>query len=81
MSPPFSARSAPAPAPAPPPPAARPRSPHRRSPQHPGGAKVLVAAAGTDCTDDYEMLHAPGTLEKTLDAKHILGTVAPKAKL
>lgn len=31
---------------------------------HPGGVTVLMRAAGTDATEDFEMLHPPNTLKK-----------------
>lgn len=33
---------------------------------HPGGAKSILRWAGKDGTEEYEALHAAGTLEKTL---------------
>ncbi|ORY80377.1 putative OSM1-fumarate reductase [Protomyces lactucae-debilis] len=40
---------------------------------HPGGVQSLMLQAGRECTEAFEMMHAPGTLEK--HASHcIIGT-------
>lgn len=41
---------------------------------HPGGANSILKYAGKDATEEYELLHAPGTLEKTLP--HGMGTLS-----
>jgi L-lactate dehydrogenase (cytochrome) len=33
---------------------------------HPGGAKSLLRYGGKDGTEEYELLHSAGTIEKTL---------------
>jgi L-lactate dehydrogenase (cytochrome) len=33
---------------------------------HPGGANSILRYGGKDATEEYELLHAPGTIEKTL---------------
>lgn len=33
---------------------------------HPGGAKSLLRYGGKDGTEEYELLHPEGTIEKTL---------------
>jgi len=44
-------------------------------PDHPGGVKAIMIHAGKDCTEEFEMMHAPGTIEKY--AKHtIIGTLS-----
>ncbi|ORY86711.1 FAD binding domain-domain-containing protein [Leucosporidium creatinivorum] len=41
---------------------------------HPGGKRAIVLYAGKDATEEFEMVHSPGTLEKY--ASHIIiGTV------
>ena len=44
---------------------------------HPGGAKSILQYGGKDGTEEYELLHAPETIEKTLS----LGTTGSKSTL
>lgn len=44
-------------------------------PSHPGGSKIILKMAGTDCTEEFDPIHPPGTLEENLDPEANLGTV------
>lgn len=46
-------------------------------PSHPGGSKIILQLAGRDCTEDYDPIHPPGTLEGNLKAGAKLGKVDP----
>jgi len=46
--------------------------------RHPGGGLPLLQVAGKDATADFDLFHAPGTLEKEAP-ECIIGTVAPGA--
>lgn len=46
-------------------------------PSHPGGSKIILQLAGRDCTEDYDPIHPPGTLEGNLHAGAKLGKVDP----
>ncbi|RFU26456.1 hypothetical protein B7463_g9891, partial [Scytalidium lignicola] len=44
---------------------------------HPGGANSILRYGGKDATAEYELLHSPGTIEKTLSPEQHLGPVEP----
>ncbi|KAF2432168.1 L-lactate dehydrogenase [Tothia fuscella] len=44
---------------------------------HPGGSKIILQLSGTDATEEYDPIHPPGTLEKSLPATALLGTIDP----
>ncbi|KAL1953776.1 hypothetical protein VTO42DRAFT_2273 [Malbranchea cinnamomea] len=44
---------------------------------HPGGASVLLRAAGRDATADYEEVHNPELIAETLPPSSVLGVVEP----
>ncbi|THV55502.1 hypothetical protein BGAL_0007g00320 [Botrytis galanthina] len=45
-------------------------------PNHPGGSRIVLSLAGNvDATEEFEMIHPPGTLEENLDASKILGKI------
>ncbi|KAA8576887.1 hypothetical protein EYC84_006927 [Monilinia fructicola] len=45
-------------------------------PNHPGGSKIVLSLAGNiDATEEFEMIHPPGTLEENLDASKIIGKI------
>jgi isopentenyl diphosphate isomerase/L-lactate dehydrogenase-like FMN-dependent dehydrogenase len=46
-------------------------------PSHPGGSKIILQLAGRDCTEDYDPIHPPGTLEENLKVIAKLGKVDP----
>ncbi|ORY17987.1 FMN-dependent dehydrogenase-domain-containing protein [Clohesyomyces aquaticus] len=46
-------------------------------PDHPGGAKAILQLAGTDATDEYDPIHAPGILEESLRPEAKLGSIDP----
>ncbi|CAI6098341.1 unnamed protein product [Clonostachys chloroleuca] len=54
-------------------------------PEHPGGQKIILKYAGKDCTEEFEPIHPPDTLDKFLDkSKHLgpvdMGTVEQEVK-
>lgn len=44
-------------------------------PEHPGGQKIILKYAGKDCTEEFEPIHPPDTLDKYLDKSKHLGPV------
>ncbi|CAE6482604.1 unnamed protein product [Rhizoctonia solani] len=46
-------------------------------PKHPGGAKPILANAGTDATEIYESIHAKGLIEKMLSPSQHIGALDP----
>jgi L-lactate dehydrogenase (cytochrome) len=44
---------------------------------HPGGAGVILRYGGRDATEEYDPIHAPGTIERELDQQYHLGDVDP----
>lgn len=46
-------------------------------PSHPGGSSIILKMAGTDCTDEYDPIHPPGTLEENLPGAKRLGAIDP----
>lgn len=42
---------------------------------HPGGARIILKMAGKDCTEEYDPIHPPGTLEEELPSECFLGTI------
>ncbi|KAG9248841.1 FMN-dependent dehydrogenase-domain-containing protein [Calycina marina] len=44
-------------------------------PSHPGGSKIILRMAGTDCTEEFDPIHPSGTLEDNLALEALLGTV------
>ena len=46
-------------------------------PSHPGGGRIILQLAGRDCTEDYDSIHPPGTLEENSKAVSKLGKVDP----
>lgn len=47
--------------------------------EHPGGAKIILALAGQDATEEYDPVHPPGTLEENLKPEQKLGSVSPES--
>lgn len=45
------------------------------APSHPGGAQIIYRHGGKDASDQYNAVHAPSLISKTLDAKHQVGTL------
>ncbi|KAM3507581.1 hypothetical protein MY11210_007089 [Beauveria gryllotalpidicola] len=43
------------------------------APTHPGGAQIIYRYAGKDATDQYNAVHAPSLISKTLDSDHQVG--------
>ncbi|KAM3533234.1 hypothetical protein MY4038_003459 [Beauveria bassiana] len=43
------------------------------APTHPGGAQIIYRYAGKDATDQYNAVHAPSLISKTLDSDHHVG--------
>jgi len=46
-------------------------------PTHPGGSQIILQLSGRDCTEDYDPIHPPGTLEENLKPGAKLGKVDP----
>ncbi|PQE20864.1 FMN-dependent dehydrogenase protein [Rutstroemia sp. NJR-2017a BBW] len=45
-------------------------------PNHPGGSKIVLSLSGNvDATEEFEMIHPPGTLEENLDSSKIIGRI------
>lgn len=44
---------------------------------HPGGSKIILKLAGKDCTEEYDPIHPPGTIEDNLKPEAKLGRVNP----
>lgn len=44
---------------------------------HPGGSKIILKLAGKDCTEEYDPIHPPGTIEENLKPEAKLGRVNP----
>lgn len=42
---------------------------------HPGGSKIILKLAGKDCTEEYDPIHPPGTIEDNLKPEAKLGRV------
>ncbi|EHL02017.1 putative Cytochrome b2, mitochondrial [Glarea lozoyensis 74030] len=42
-------------------------------PSHPGGSAIILKLAGRDCTEEYDPIHPPGTLEENLPPTAKLG--------
>jgi len=42
---------------------------------HPGGKLAIMTFAGKDATEEFNMVHPPGVVEKYLEAKQVLGAV------
>ncbi len=47
------------------------------APEHPGGAKPIYRAAGTDASHIFNPMHPPGTIENGLDVSAFVGLVDP----
>lgn len=45
--------------------------------EHPGGSKIILKLAGKDATEEYDPIHAPGTIEENLKPEAKLGRVNP----
>ncbi|KJR88469.1 uncharacterized protein SPSK_07251 [Sporothrix schenckii 1099-18] len=43
-------------------------------PSHPGGSRVILQLAGKDCTEEFDPIHPPGTLDE-LSPESLLGKV------
>ncbi|CAK7268994.1 hypothetical protein SEPCBS119000_003346 [Sporothrix epigloea] len=43
-------------------------------PSHPGGSRIILQLAGKDCTEDFDPIHPPGTLDE-LSPETLLGKV------
>ena len=46
---------------------------------HPGGSDVILKLAGRDATEDFDIIHAKGTLEENLMPENLLGTAEEAA--
>ncbi|PKS08959.1 hypothetical protein jhhlp_003572 [Lomentospora prolificans] len=44
-------------------------------PEHPGGMKIILKYAGKDCTEEFDPIHPPDTLDKFLHQSKHLGPV------
>lgn len=44
-------------------------------PNHPGGSRIILQLAGRDCTEDYDPIHPPGTLEENSETVIKLGSI------
>ncbi|OAA64338.1 mitochondrial fmn-dependent dehydrogenase [Niveomyces insectorum RCEF 264] len=47
-------------------------------PSHPGGSRIILQLAGRDCTEEFDPIHPPGTLDE-LKPEAKLGTVDPES--
>ncbi|CAK7567056.1 MAG: hypothetical protein SEPTF4163_005014 [Sporothrix epigloea] len=47
-------------------------------PSHPGGSRIILQLAGKDCTEDFDPIHPPGTLDE-LSPETLLGKVDEKS--
>ncbi|KAH7130018.1 mitochondrial cytochrome b2-like protein [Dactylonectria estremocensis] len=55
------------------------------APQHPGGPEIIYQFAGRDASDEYNSIHAPSLIQKSLKLHHQLGPLevsclSPKSK-
>ncbi|KAL4939240.1 hypothetical protein BDV06DRAFT_225211 [Aspergillus oleicola] len=47
-------------------------------PQHPGGAAVVLQYGGKDATEEYDLIHPPDTIEKSLPPEKVLGEICSR---
>lgn len=47
--------------------------------EHPGGARAILRLAGTDATEEFEVVHPDGTLEDNMSKLTIVGPIDPES--